>query len=230
MVPLSLGGRVARSAFRSAFMPARVNRQRYDVHPGVAMMQDWIVSLKAKTGRSLPGWVTHIRKEGPPGEAARRDWLKTEFGLGTNSAWWLAERSAKTDDAPGDEDPDVYLAMAERYVEDQYQAKRAGLRPVYDALYTLSRSLGADIRLCPCKTTVPVYREHVIAQIKPTTNTRLDLGLALGKYTRKLPAPLIDTGGRVKKDRITHRLPLSSVEEIGSDVGKWLRAAYELDG
>jgi hypothetical protein len=42
------------------------------------------------------------------------------------------------------------------------------------------------------------------------------LGLALGKT--KTPKRLIDTGGLAKKDRITHRIPLESVEEIDQEV------------
>ncbi|PYT26441.1 MAG: hypothetical protein DMG57_21500 [Acidobacteria bacterium] len=44
-----------------------------------------------------------------------------------------------------------------------------------------------------------MYRNHVFAQIKPTTRTRIDFGLAL--KDRKTPNRLIDTGGFVKKDR-----------------------------
>jgi len=76
---------------------------------------------------------------------------------------------------------------------------------------------------------VPLYRTHVFAQLKPTTNTRIDLGFALTRYKGKLPKRLIDTGGLAKKDRITHRIELKTVEEIDGDVKKWLRTAYELD-
>jgi len=65
----------------------------YGVHPGVLMTQKWAGELKQKTGRSLDEWIKFIKKEGPPTEAARRDWLKGQHKLGTNSAWWLAERS-----------------------------------------------------------------------------------------------------------------------------------------
>src|SRR6188474_1628084 len=65
----------------------------YGVHPGVAMTMKWVAELKAKSGRSLDEWIKFIRKEGPPTEQARRDWLKQEHGLGTNSAGWLAEQS-----------------------------------------------------------------------------------------------------------------------------------------
>jgi hypothetical protein len=76
---------------------------------------------------------------------------------------------------------------------------------------------------------VPLYRAHVFAQIKPTTNTRVDLGLALAKYKGKLPKRLVDTGGLAKKDRITHRIELKTAAEIDDDVKKWLKAAYDLD-
>jgi Domain of unknown function (DUF5655) len=89
--------------------------------------------------------------------------------------------------------------------------------------------MGADVKAWPCKTMVPLYREHVFAQIKPTTNTRIDLGFALAHYKGRLPKRVIDTGGLSKKDRITHRIPIESVEEIDTEVKKWLKTAYELD-
>jgi hypothetical protein len=69
----------------------------------------------------------------------------------------------------------------------------------------------------------------VFAQIKPTTNTRIDLGFALAHYKGKLPKRLIDTGGLAKKDRITHRMELKAAEEIDGDVKRWLKTAYDLD-
>jgi hypothetical protein len=202
----------------------------YSVHPGVAMVQKWIAELPAKTGRTLEQWVAHIRKEGPPEQKARREWLKEMYGLGTNTAWWLAERAEGTGDMGiTEEDPEVYLQQAEQYVEAMFAGGKAGLRPVYDALLKLGLSLGEDVKACPCKTIVPLYRKHVFAEIKPSTRTRIDFGLALAKATGKLPVRLIDTGGLAKKDRITHRFAISSVDEIDDEVKKWLRVAYDLD-
>jgi hypothetical protein len=65
----------------------------YSVHPGVAMVQDWIDSLKGKTGRSLDEWLTLIKKQGPKDLKAAREWLKSEHEVGSNSAWWLADRA-----------------------------------------------------------------------------------------------------------------------------------------
>jgi hypothetical protein len=104
---------------------------------------------------------------------------------------------------------------------------KAALRPIYDNLLELAFGLGKGIRVSPGKTIVPVYRNHVIEQNKPATRTRIDFGLALGDT--KVPAPLKDTGGLAKGDRITHVLGISSASDVDDFAEKWLRKAYELD-
>ena len=103
------------------------------------------------------------------------------------------------------------------------------MRPVFEQLLALGKALGPDVKACPCKTMVPLYRNHVFAQIKPTTNTRIDIGLCFTTYSGRSPKRLIDTGGLAKKDRITHRIEVSSRDQIDDDLKKWLRAAYDLD-
>src|SRR5207247_2551380 len=194
------------------------------VHPGVAMIQHAIASLPAKTGRSLDEWITFIRNHGPKGGVARREWLKKEHKLGTNYAGWLAERA----EGKGENgDPDEYLEVAERYVEEMFAGGKAGLRQTYDALLKMGLAAGKDVKACPCKTIVPIYRNHVIAQIKPTTRTRIDFGLAL--RGTKAPTRLIETGGFKQGDRITHRIEITSPIEIDDEVKRWLKKAYELD-
>lgn len=197
----------------------------YSVHPGVLMVQKWIADLSAKTGRSLDEWLKFIKKSGPKTEQERREWLKNEHGLGTNSAWWLAERA----EGKGGEDSDseAYLRAAEQYVEKMFAGPKASLRPIYDALLKLGLGIGRDAKACPCQTIVPLYRNHVFAQIKPTTQTRIDFGFALKDL--KATGRLIDTGGFAKKDRITHRIPITSLEDIDDEVKRWLKHAYELD-
>jgi Domain of unknown function (DUF5655)/Domain of unknown function (DUF4287) len=198
----------------------------YDVHPGIAMMQKWVTELIEKTGRSLEEWIELVKKEGPKGEKERREWLKSKYKLGTNSAWWIAECCEGKGE---DSDPEAYLAAAVRYVDEQYAGPKEKLRPIYDQLLGLGKSLGDDVRVCPCKTIVPLYRKHVFAQIKPTTNSRIDLGFALAAYKGKLPKRMIDTGGLAKKDRITHRIEIKAMNEVDDDVKKWLRTAYDID-
>ncbi len=197
----------------------------YSVHPGVAMVQTAIAKLKEKTGRTLEEWISFMKESGPPTEKERREWLKTQHKLGTNYAWWLAERAEGKGMEDGD--PQAYLKAAEKYVEEMFAGPKAGLRPIYDKLLALGLKLGKDVKACPCKTIVPLYRKHVFAQIKPATQARIDFGLALGKM--KTPKRLIDTGGFAKKDRITHRIPVTKLAEIDDEVKRWLKTAYELD-
>ena len=126
--------------------------------------------------------------------------------------------------------PKKYLATAAQYVEEQYSAKKSPFWPVFEQLLALGKSLGSDVKACPCKAMVPLYRNHVFAQIKPTTNTRIDFGLCFTSYKGKLPKRLIDTGGLAKKDRITHRIEVSTLDQIDDELKRWLRAAYDLDG
>jgi len=198
----------------------------YDVHPGVSTVQKWVAELKGKTGRSPEEWIALVKKEGPKDEKSRRGWLKKKHKLGTNSAWWIAERA----DGKGEDDsPEAYLKTATQYVEEQYAGAKEKLRPIFEELVRLGRSMGNDVKVCPCKTIVPLYREHVFAQIKPTTNSRVDFGFALTHHKGKLPKRLIDTGGLAKKDRITHRIELASPAQIDGEVKKWLKTAYDLD-
>src|SRR5947209_12244830 len=102
--------------YRGSPMPPRTRTSLYSPHPGIAMTQKWIAELPAKTGRSLDNWLRLIAREGPPTEPERRAWLKEHYGLGTNSAWWLAERSVGKGREDGD--PELYLEAAERHVEE----------------------------------------------------------------------------------------------------------------
>lgn len=207
--------------------PATVTAPRYDAHPSIAYQQAILDNLPEKTGKSIDEWVAHVKKHGPKGEKERREWLKKECKLGGTTVSMIAEAAA----GKGLEGCDVkaYLRAAPGYIETMYGSKPA-LRPIHDALLELARKLGPDVKVCPCETIVPLYRNHVFAQLKPSTKTRLDLGFALKGLMKKLSPRLVDTGGLQKGDRITHRIPLASVGEIDAEVTEWLRVAYDLDG
>ena len=198
----------------------------YSVHPGVAMVVKWVAELITKTGRSLEEWVSFIQKNGPPDLKDRREWLKTKYQIGTNTAWWLAERAGGQ--PTWDESPEAYLAIAPVYVDEMFAGAKARLRPLCDALFQLGRAIDEDVKICPCKTIVPFYRNHVIAEIKPSTRTRIDFGLALGD--EPFTARLKDTGGLKKKNRITHKVEVAKLADLDDELTAWLTAAYDRDG
>lgn len=124
-------------------------------------------------------------------------------------------------------DAEKYLREAPGYVEAMFSGKKAGLRPIYDALLQLAFALGKDVTVSPAKTIIPFYRHHVFAQVKPATQTRVDLGFCLRGV--KPSGRLVSTGGEAKGDRITHRIGLGAVAEIDREVRDWLQRAYEAD-
>lgn len=188
---------------------------RYSMHPGFAMEDASVRNLHKLTGKTLDEWIEIVKQSGLNTEKEQAAWLKQEHNIGTNTAGWIAERAA----GKGNEyHPD-------EYVEKMYAAKPQ-LRPIYDSLLELAFSLGPDVNVAPCSTMVPFRRKYVFAQVKPTTKTRVDLGLALKDTPpNKL---LIDTDGLAKGDRITHRIELTSTHDITDEVIGWLRKAYDM--
>src|ERR1700730_7319109 len=125
-------------------MPATKRRRAsscYDVHPSLSMYQSSLAALKQKTGRTLEEWIKFVEEEGPPTEKERRAWLKAEQGSGMNYAWWIAERSVGRGD---DGNPETYLRQAEEFVEKMYSGPKETLRPIFNELLALGRSLGND--------------------------------------------------------------------------------------
>jgi hypothetical protein len=206
----------------------KTSRVVYSVHPAIAHVQAVIENMPAKTGRSLGEWIALVEESGPAGEKERIAWLKGAHQLGATNAGIIAEvAEGKGAEYTG---RTAYLDAAARYVEEMYGGPKASLRPLHDALVGLVVSIGKDVKICPCATIVPFYRNHVFAQIKPATRTRVDFGLALKGVTKKIPKRLIDTGGLKKGDRITHRFPLESPDEVDDQVREWAEIAYDLDG
>jgi hypothetical protein len=192
----------------------------YTLHPGFAMEESAVAILKERSGRTLDEWVRIVKKSGPATEKERIAWLKEAHGVTTNYALWIAKRVDGGGSA-ANYDPDTL-------VEELFAGKKAALRPIYDDLLALAFGLGKDVRVSPCKTIVPFYRKHVFAQVKPSTVARIDVGFALKDM--KPAGKLVSTGGFEKGDRITHRIPVTSLGDVDTEVRKWLKRSYEIDG
>jgi hypothetical protein len=188
----------------------------YSLHPGLGTVGRSERNLLDRTGKDLAQWVEFLRLEGPASEKEQRDWLKAEHGITTNYAMWIVEETAGR--GLSNYDP-------EALVEAQYSGKKEGLRPIYEELLRIGLTLGPDVKACPCATIVPLYRKNVFAQIKPTTNTRIDLGFCLRGVAAT--GRLLDTGGEARGDRITHRIPIASLTEIDAEVRHWFERAYQ---
>src|ERR1700722_5701032 len=209
MVPISAKN-AAFLRFIIAYYDSMRKNSVYTLHPGFKMEESSIANLKERTGRSIEDWVRVVKKSGPPTEKERIAWLKEAHGITTNYALWIAKRVDGGGSAAA-YDPDAM-------VEEMFAGKKAALRPIYDRMLALAFALGKDVHLSPCKTIVPFYRKHVFAQVKPATVARIDVGFALRDM--KPSGKLVLTGGFEKGDRITHRIPVASVDDIDTELKK----------
>jgi predicted transport protein len=194
-------------------MPDAPKKFPYGVHASVKHMAAIASNLPAKTGKSLAEWSRLVETEGPATSKERMEWLKSEHGLGRDTAMSIVEIT----EGRGNPDPGAL-------VDAMYAGPKAGLRPLYEGILTAALALGEDVVATPCSTYVPLLRKHTFAIIKPTTRTRIDLSLAL---------PGVEPNDRLKLSkgtgisRITHVVGLSSLAELDDEVKGWLRKAYE---
>lgn len=197
-------------------------------HPAVAHVRAMVRNLKARTGRSLEEWLELLASSGAATRKERAAWLRREHAQSRVTSELIASFAEEGGGADG---PAIVGRSddAGAHIERQYAGKKAALRPIYEAVLEAAGALGADVTATPCATFVPLRRRYVFAQIRPSTQTRVDLGLALGKATDPLPPRLVPTGGKEKGDRITHRIELRSPAELDDEARAWLRRAYELD-
>ena len=162
-------------------------------------------------------WQALLRQSGMETLAERRKWLKEKHGLGLSTIGLLVDEAANKSPAP-------YL-KPEDLVDQIFSGAKANLRPVYEEILHYGLGLGADVRVCPCATIVPFYREHVFAQVKAPNRAAIHLGLALGDLAAE--GILISTGGYEKKDRITHRIDIPLGSALTKEQQRWFRRAYE---
>ncbi len=203
-----------------------MSKWQFGVHPSVAHGKAMIGNLEKNTGRRLSDWVELLRDQGPKEASDQMIWLKQLYDMGKNTAQIVVDHASQRRE---DYDDASYLLHAQGYVETMFAGPKSALLPLYERLMDVGYGLGSDVRACPCKTIIPLYRLHVIAEIKPTTRTRIDFGLALRRYAGSLPARLLETAGLRDTNRITHRIAISTLADIDDELTHWLTVAYNDD-
>ena len=167
-------------------------------------------NIEQATGRSIDDWVALVKASGAG--AARRDRGVAEGRArvqprerqlrGIVSEAWLGHGG-------GDE-----------LVDAMYAGPKATLRPFHDQVIELARGFGPDVELAPKQAYVSLRRSKQFGTVGPGPGGRLEIGLNLKGME---PAGRLEAGGGM----CTHRVRLSSADELDSEVIGWLREAYE---
>lgn len=136
------------------------------------MLAKMVENIAPRTGRSWTDWVEVAKAAGIETHRALTEHLKSEYGLKHNEAQWLAWEV--TD--PG---------RLESYnkptdlVSELYAGKKAGLRPLYDALLADGLGVGDDVTPNVCKTYTSLATGRQFAMLNPRTQTAVDVDLSL---------------------------------------------------
>ena len=183
------------------------------------MMDSVSDSMKERTGKTLVEWVLAVQTSGvdPLDQKAVRRWLKAEHGILQNSQWAIADAAAR---AAGWVRPSV-----EDYIDSQYQGEKASLRPIFDSLREIFEGLGEDVSVEGRGGYTPFVRKRQFATVQASTKTRIDLGL------RFKEAPFSDLlSTKSLPGQSTHKVSLTSLEEITDEIRDLIRLAYEQNG
>ncbi len=142
--------------------------------------------------------------------------LKGEHGL-THGFANLVAHKAKASDAGSVENKDDLIVS-------QYKGKEQ-FTPIYEHLMAEIKALGDDVEVAPKKAYVSLRRKKQFATLKPATKTRFEVGINLkgqepeGKLIAEKPNSMC-----------SHRINLTSLDDVDEEVLNWIKAAYEHAG
>ncbi|MFD7292162.1 DUF5655 domain-containing protein [Streptomyces sp. NPDC059897] len=179
-------------------------------------MREWQIGLLERgTGETLTAWTGRIRELAPDGEQELREWLGARGVTGYAQMLLVHETFGY---------PDFLRQSADDLIDAQY-ADRPELRPVLDAVLLRAAEL-QQVTIQARKTFVAlVGPRRTFARIRPTTRTRVDVGLRL---PGEQPAGRLLTA-KGMGDEMGLRVPLGEVGEVDEEFARVLGRAYDVN-
>jgi predicted transport protein len=164
-------------------------------------------NLASKSGRTLDEWVTIVREQGIEKHGQIISYLKSEHGMTHGYANFVATVALR----PPAEDTDL--------VAEQYAGAKAALRPIYETLLSTITRFGPDVEVAPKKTYVSLRRSRQFALVKPSSRSRLEIGL-------NLPGEPATPRLRASGGMCSHIVDVTSADDLDAELEGWLRQAY----
>ena len=181
------------------------------------MVATMAANLQEKTGKPIAHWIKVAQGCGKEKHGGIVKHLKSEHGFTHGYANLVAQLARA--DSPVHESDDALL-------EAQYAGPKAGLKPVYDAVMKVTKGFGQGLDVAPKKSYVSLRHKKQFALVQPSTRTRVDLGINL---KGKAPAGRLEASGSFNQ-MVSHRVQLTSPDDVDAEVQRWLREAFEAAG
>lgn len=171
-------------------------------------LQTMIDNMPEKTGKTLLEWKSLLSTKSFSKHSEAVNFLKKEHNVTHGFANTIVSLS-KEETTP------------ENLISNQYKGKE-NLLVIYEHLISIVNDFGEDVRITPKKTEVSLDRKKKFAVIKPATKTRIDLGL---KIKGKVTTERLENSGPFGT-MCTHRVRLTDISQIDSELKEWLKEAY----
>lgn len=175
--------------------------------------QTMIENLYKNTGKTLEQWTGIVTKENFAKHGEIIKFLKETHGLTHGFANLIAHKS-KGSDAGSVENSDDLIKV-------QYKGKE-NHKAIYDKLIADIQTFGNDIEIAPKNAYVSLRRKKQFATLQPATKTRFEIGINL-----KGQEPAGKLEAEKPNSMCSHKIKISDINEIDTEIMNWIKTAYE---
>lgn len=171
-----------------------------------------IRNMKAKTGRSIEGWIDVVSSTNLREKKEVMEFLKKEQGLGHFQAQKVFEHFLGSDD----------YANPNAFVDQLFSSKQT--RELYEFAKSKILEIDKGINVQPCQTYIPFYGKNQFALLAPSGKDALVLGLHLPDEgtSSEFTAPC-----KLGSKRINRQIILSITSDLSASVLAAIRSAYQ---
>ncbi|MEJ8758277.1 DUF5655 domain-containing protein [Pontibacter sp. H259] len=174
-------------------------------------------NLHKNTGKTLAEWIEIVKAKNFAKHGAIMKFLKEEHSFTHGFANMVALK-ARAADAGSVENKD-------ELIEKQYKGKEH-FKPMYNALLAEIKKFGNDVEVSPKNAYVSLRRKKQFAILQPATKTRFEIGLNMKGQEASGVLETIDKANAM----CSHKINVTSQEEITPEVINWIKTAYTQAG
>lgn len=175
--------------------------------------QTMIDNLQKNTGKSLEQWIEIVKSQNFVKHGELVKFLKEQYEFTHGFANLVAHKANESDAGSADNQDDL--------ITKQYSGKEH-LKAFYDKLISEIQTFGNDIEIVPKNSYVSLRRKKQFATLNPATKTRFEIGINLKGQEPK---------GKLEPEKpnamCSHKINLTELNEIDTEVLNWIKTAYE---
>ncbi|KYG81681.1 uncharacterized protein DUF4287 [Roseivirga ehrenbergii] len=179
------------------------------------MAQTMINNLPEKTGKSITEWRALLATSGLQKHGEIIKLLKGEHGVTHGFANLIAQLYLK---------PDLLENKVAENPDEDLLAGKEAIAEVYKKAKALFENANGEVEFAYKKTYISLRTpKKQFGLLQPSTKTRVDIGLNLKGVE---PEGIVAAAGSWNS-MVTHRIKLSSVEDVDASLATWVQKAYD---